>query len=413
MKREEYLEQRQSLMEKAKSLLKDGKVEDANSVMEEIEALDDKYEAASKAKANLEALNNVHVPSPVASKLTGNTGVDMGANSDDNQEPKKDVDSELYRTAFLNRMMNKSLTANQSEVFERVNEAADNGALLIPTTISNRIWEEIDNLYPFYAATTKTNIRGAFELIQEDESSDAKFYEDEETETTAGKVNIKGDDNTETFRVFLLSGCELARVVEVSWKMKEMSMTDFEDYIVRKMAKKMGAAAANSSVTGKGKPGSDDKFKPEPYGTITVLKEEAGKPQVVEVSADPTFNDITDLISRIKSGYQRKMYANNTYIWKVLANITDKNGRPYFIADTTAGGVGRILGCVVEADDSIPDDTLLCGDASMYHINFNKEITLDTEDSKKKRKTAYIGYAIMDGAPISNKAFAVLTKAAE
>ena len=85
----------------------------------------------------------------------------------------------------------------------------------------------------------------------------------------------------------------------------------------------------------------------------------------------------------------------------------DATGRPCFIADTTAGGVGRLFGFVVEEDDSV--DTLLFGNANKgYHLNINKQMTLDQEDHKKARTTDYIAYAIMDGDVRTEKAFAYL-----
>ena len=273
-------------------------------------------------------------------------------------------------------------------------------AVVIPTTTATKILRKVGELYPFYNDVTKLNIKGNYQLVLEDTSSDAAFYE-EGTSTT---------DGSETLSTYLLSGCELSRCIPVSWKLKEMSIDDFEDYIIEKMAKKMGAGLAYGVMNGKGKKAASSGDKDEPNGVITALGRESSTPQIVEYTTAPTYADLTKLFGLIKSGYTKTVYANNTFIWNVLANVVDKNGKPYFIPDTSAGGVGRMFGAIVKEDDSVPNDGMVLGDATQYLVNFNKEITLDTEERKKDRETDYIGYAIVDGTPVTNKAFAYLKK---
>lgn len=399
MNREEYLKKRNELMEKAKGLIETGEVaniEKSNQVMKEIEKLDSDFENAAKAAANLKALENGQVGSSALQNI-----VNTNIHEPIDQSKTSEKENMLYRDAFLNNLRGKELTDEQKDIFAKMNMTAGDNSIIVPEFTVSRIWRKVDELFPFYSETSKINVKGTYRLIQEDSSFDAEFYE-ESDETKS--------DGQETFKQYALSGCELSRAIDVSWKLKEMSMDDFEDYIVEKMAKKMGTALAHSSVTGKGRPGKDDTFKPEPYGVITVLENEEGTPQIIEVDANPTYEDLTALFALIKSTYKKTIYATNTYIWSVLAQITDKTGKPYFIPDTTAGGVGHIFGALVKEDDSIPQDAMLIGEAAQYLVNFNKTVTIDTEDAKKKRITSYIGYAIVDGAPITNKAFALLRK---
>lgn len=401
MNKEQYLQKRNELINKARGLIEESKIDEANAIMDEVKELDEKFEKQNLATANLNALQNNGAASPSLTNLAniGNTPTDPINTSVTGEV----VEGTLYRSAFLKNLMGKELTNDEKKEFERYNAAmtVDDNQIVIPNTTASKIWEKMKERYPFYAKTLKTSIKGAFTLIQESDSSNSKFY-DESTETETG---------SETLKPYQLTGCELSRCIDVSWKLKAMSMDDFEDYIVRKMADKMGAGAAHSAMTGKGKPGKDDLFKPEPYGVITTLEAEDSTPRIITVSTTPTYKDITQLLSKVKSGYDVEFYATNDYIWNVLANIVDSKGRPYFIPDPSSGGVGRMLGKIVNEDASVPDNNLLLGDAGLYQFNFNKNITLDTEDSKKKRITSYIGYAIVDGAPITNEAFALLKKA--
>lgn len=400
MNREQYLAKRNEMYTQAKGFIDSGEIEKANELIDKIKNLDEEFEKQAKTIANLNALQNNGAVSPILNQIVGTQKTNLLTPPEPTAEIK--IENEAYHNAFLNHLMGKPLSNEEKEVFSKFNMTAGDNTIIIPDATASKIWEKVDELFPFYAKTTKTNIKGTFTLIQEDSTFDAEFYsEEDETKT--------GD---ETFKEYSLSGCELSRAIEVSWKLKEMSMPDFENYIVRKMAKKMGAGAAHSVMTGKGKPGKEDTFKEEPNGLLTALKAEKNTPQIIEVDGIPTYSDLTNLMSKVKSAYKKELYANNIYIWNVLANITDKNGKPYFIPDPSSGGIGRLFGCTVYEDDSVGDNTLVCGDATEYQVNFNKSITIDTEDYKKKRKTAYIGYAIIDGAPITNKAFSVLTKKA-
>lgn len=406
MNREQYLQRRAELMNSAQAHIDAGELEEAEGIMNEVKELDQEYERAAAAVANMRALqNNIPVPAGIQNIMTGTGNIIDQTEDKDHEE--LNVDSSTYREAFFNRLMGNEVTNEQKRVFANVNPNILNTmtgastAVVVPTTTSSKIWRKVGELYPFYQDCFKMSVKGNFELIKEKTSPDAKWY-DEATAT---------EDGEEDLEKYQLTGCELARSIDVSWKLKKMSMDDFENYIVEKMAKKMGAALGYASVQGKGKPTAAE-HKPEPLGVATALQTAGNEKRIVEYTTAPTYANLTALFSKVKSAYKKTVYATNDFIWSVLANIKDKNDRPYFIPDTTAGGVGRLFGAVVKEDDSVPADMLLLGDASAYTMNFNEDITLDTEENKKKRTTSYLGYAIADGAPEDLDAFALLKKKA-
>ena len=404
MNKEQYLQKRKELMDQAKAHVDAGELDEAENVMNSITDLDQKFERAATVAANMRALQeNMPVPSNVQNIMTG-AGNIVDQTEEKNQE-ELNVDSNVYREAFFNKLMGNEVTNEQERAFMNVNPKLQNALtgestpIVVPITTSSKIWRKVGELYPFYQDCFKMSVRGNFELVKEKASSDAKWY-DEATPT---------DDGNEELEKYQLTGCELARSIDVSWKLKKMSMDDFENYIIEKMAKKMGAALGYASVQGKGKPTASE-HKPEPLGVATALQQTGNEDRVVEYTTAPTYSNLTTLFSKVKSAYKKTAYATNDFIWNVLANIKDKNDRPYFVPDATSGGVGRLFGAVVKEDDSVPADMLLLGDASAYTMNFNEDITLDTEENKKKRTTSYLGYAIADGAPEDLDAFALLKK---
>ena len=400
MNKQQYLAMRNQLMNEAQALIDAGKAAEAEEKMKEVAALDERWDAIAQAQANFRALNTEPVAAAPAIPEDA-TGKDNAADG-----AMKALESEEYKVAWAKTLMGKQLTQDESETYMMVNEAfthtTENTSIVIPKTVTKGIWEMAAEMYPYFADVTKTYVNGTLSMIQEDTSSDAAWYE--ESKNT--------EDGKETFKEFQLSGCELARAITVSWKLKEMSIEDFIPYIQRRMARKMGAAAGYGATHGKGKGGSG---KPEPVGTVTALLNAEGTPQVVRYKkgTSPTYQNILDARAKVKSGYSvnLKIYANSTTIWTKLASIVDANKRPIFLADPTGNGQIRILGMAVKEDDSMKDGEILISNPSDgYHMNINKEMTMMTEDHVKGRKTDYCGYAIMDGNIVTDKAHVLLAE---
>ena len=169
----------------------------------------------------------------------------------------------------------------------------------------------------------------------------------------------------------------------------------------------MGAAKARAFVRGKD-------IKIYPQGVITAIEAETNTPQKVAYKADGlTYKDITAAMAKIKSGYTSgaKVYANNMTIWGTLANVMDEQGRPLFIPDVSAGGVGRIFGIIVKEEDAMNDGEILIGNmAAGYKENVSEAMKLVTEQHAKPRKTDFVGYEVHDGGVIDEKAFAYMVK---
>lgn len=400
MKKKDYEARRAALMNEAQELINAGKAAEAEAKMEEVKALDEQWDAIAQAQANLKALNMDPKPA-----YPGKMDDSFDENGGESTTAADAWASDAYKNAWAKVMLGKTLTNEEAKTYALVNEAythtTENTAVVIPKTVSKGIWELAGEMYPYFGDVAKTYVNGVLTMIQEDTSSEAKWY-DEGTTTEDGK---------ETFKEFTLSGCELSRDITVSWKLKEMAIEDFIPYIQRKMAKKMGAAAGYGVTHGGGASASSG--KPEPMGTVTALLAEDATPQVVEYANGgvPTYAQLLLARSKVKSGYGAglKVYANSTTIWNKIAAMVDGNGRPLFVPDPVSGGAYRVLGMLVAEDDSMKDgEILLSNTKEGYHLNINKEMTVMPEDHVKERKTDYCGYAIMDGNVLTTKAHALL-----
>lgn len=404
MTKTEYIEKRKAMQDMAQNLIDEGKLEEAKEQMTAIDELDNEWDKTAQALADLRALSDNQ---PVVDLEEASVNVNAKASETINLAPVKTVEDskDAYVNAWAKQMMGKSLTADEQNVIDMVNaytHTTGNTGIVIPENVAQGIWDMVEEMYPLWADVQKTYVNGNYTVPISDTSSAAAWY-DEATATA---------DGTETFRSLTLTGCELARAITVSWKLREMAVADFIPFIQKKLAQKMGAALGYGVSNGKGQPGVGDTFKPEPKGIITELKAETSTPQVVKYDATDgvTYTDLTAVRAKVTIGTNvLAFYANAATIWTQLANVKDQNGRPIMIADPAAGGINRIFGIPVKEDDSMIAGEILLGAPGVGYIaNVNKDMSLQTEEHAKARTADYCAYAIVDGGVLSTKAFALL-----
>ncbi|MFL7940806.1 phage major capsid protein [Priestia megaterium] len=321
------------------------------------------------------------------------------------------IDTEEYRSLWAKEMMGQTLTSEERDTFNKVNDeyrafthTTENSQILIPKTITAGIWKRAEEQYPLWADVHKFRVPGNLSMLKSDGNSvDARWYTEDQTVDT-DKLGFGQLD---------LTGCELAKAIQVTWKLKKMALAEFEAYIIREIGDRMGISLSKAVYEGKGKPGAGDTFKPEPRGIKTVLTAEADTPQILEYDETKgvEFKTLTGVMAAIHSSYVNgaTIYASNSSIWNILANIVDGQGRPMFITDVQSGGVGRILGRSIKPDAAIPEGEFLIANVSAgYVANINEDITMYREDHVRERLTDYMGYAIVDGDVLDSKAFVIL-----
>lgn len=402
----EYLEKRNALSDEAQALIDAGSIEEAKEKMTSMDNLDSEWDATAQAIADLKALSdNQRVIDMQSFNVPARNTVvtDTVSFAPKAAEEVIDAKSDAYKNAWAKMMMGQKLSDEEQNVVRMTNAAlttVSTGAV-IPTTVADGIWDMIEEEHPIWEDTQKTYVNGNYTMVVSTASSDAAWY-DEATQTA---------DGSETLVAVNLVGCELARAITVSWKLREMAIEDFIPFIQRKLAKKIGAALAYGVAKGKGQPGVNDSFKPEPKGIITALKAESNTPQVFTYdTGELAYSDLTGARAVIKAGSNElSIYANSKTIWDELANVVDQNGRPIMIADPTAAGVQRIFGIPVKQEDALADGEILFSAPSVGYIaNVNKDMSIVTEEHAKARTADYCAYAIVDGNVTTTKAHALL-----
>lgn len=148
MTRNEYETKRKVLINEAEALINEGKLEDANGKMDAVTKLDQDFEAAAKASANLRAL--AQPPVPLA-------GVGEGAVFNPcNQDETADMyDSIEYRKAFMNYVLNGTAIPTKFVNAAATTKTTDVGSVISPTVL-NRIVEKMETTGTILPLVTKT-----------------------------------------------------------------------------------------------------------------------------------------------------------------------------------------------------------------------------------------------------------------
>ncbi|GAB4073677.1 hypothetical protein GCM10028778_11800 [Barrientosiimonas marina] len=394
-----YIEQRNQLMNEAEQLIGEQKIEESEEKMNEVKQLDDNYEQAKAKQADLNALKDNEQVVNFDNKTENVKGGKEMANLDNTNYAGEQVD---YKTAWAKHMMNQTLNEQEQQVFNEMNNAythdTGNTSTLIPETVAQGIFQKAQEQYPFLEAVKKFAVEGHLTLNKHDavKSGDAKFY-DEDTETEL-------EENQ--FGTLNLTGKEISKAVQVSWKLQTMSIQNFMNFLTDELGRRVGMALGTAVINGKGD-------ETEPEGLLTKLEAESKTPQITKYTDEITYQDVTNAISKVHSTYLNDVgiYANNATVWNQLANITDGNGRPLFIPEPSESSIGRIFGKRVFADAGVPDNYIIIGSAKDGMVfNTNRPFEIVTEQHARKRTTDMVAYSIVDSGVLDSQAFSVLKK---
>ena len=405
---EKFKAQRDALMKEVNDLIENGDIDGANAKMDEVKALDEKIETAVTAKKNMDALSAAAPAMDISDKgvmgvqTTAEGSVSLEGNAKGGIEDKE----KEYENAWAKWAMG-TVSPEDNAVIKAYNAAltTQTSGVVIPTTLAKGILDDVEKAFPYYADVAKTFVTGAVTYLKDKGSSDAAWY-DEATAT---------EDGTQSIGTITLYGCELARSITVSWKLKAMSVSEFIPYIRAKLSAKMGQALGYGVFNGRGI-SSDSAWEPEPIGVITELLKPENTSQVIDLT-NPTAEQLIAGFAKANAAIEpyyedgSAYYVNSKTLWSRIAPVCDSTGRPIFTVnpDVQSSIVGYIFGKPVKRDSGVPDDRIVLSNAKEgYMVNVNQQITLSQQDDNKARTTDYNAYGIFDGCPVSAKAHSLI-----
>lgn len=291
------------------------------------------------------------------------------------------IDSKEYRSAFFKNLAGIEL----NEIEKRAMTTGTSSAgVAVPTTTLNKIYEKIENGSITYGLVTVSHLRGNVSIPLEKSTSDVERKGEGEN----GSIQ---DDTIEDLK---LGAKKYIKLVKLTCELENTAIDALEDYIVRKLSKKLMLAFDADIINGDGVNGAKGILR-----TITA-KSTSGTTW--------TLKDILKLFSSIPAIARKSatlMMSTNTLYNDILA-ITDTNDRPIF--DVTQD---KVLGRTVAECDDVPDGTIIFGDFSEYMFNWSKdaELSKSKEAAFASGDSVYRILALADGGLADLGAMAVMT----
>lgn len=300
------------------------------------------------------------------------------------EEKRFDLSSPEYRSAWAKKTMGLAedkftadeiralgdaitTTATTFVASDVSTQGINNGGLFIPTSVREELMELISQESPIFRDIRKLAVKGNIDLPYLFESDDANWY----TELTETK-----NEGME-FRNLQLTGWELAKDIVITWKLEEMAVDSFIDFIVDELYNKMGKALINAVIYGDG--------NNKPTGITNGLVPTTSGNNAVE----RIINTYKSLSADARIG--AKVYISNDVNLDVIAYKDANNNYPYL------SGVPAVSGFSVEVDPYLKNDDIVAGNMRYYILNEITAPRLDKETNVKGRKVVYGAYAIYDG----------------
>ena len=395
MTRNEYETKRKVLINEAEALINEGKLEDANGKMDAVTKLDQDFEAAAKASANLRAL--AQPPVPLA-------GVGEGAVFNPcNQDETADMyDSIEYRKAFMNYVLNGTAIPTKFVNAAATTKTTDVGSVFSPTVL-NRIVEKMETTGTILPLVTKTAFAAGVTVPTSSVKPEATWVAEgtgsDTQKKTTGQIDIKG---------YKLR-CAISMTLETS----VMSLQVFETVFVNSVSEAMVKAQEKSFITGSG--------TGQPKGVLTEAVAD-GQNIDLAVSADPTYQTLVDAEAALPLAYENGAVWNMTKkTFMKFIGMVDTNKQP--IARVNYGIDGKpertLLGRRVVLNDymtslgsAIAKDTVVAFlfDWSDYMFNTNYNMVVKSYEDNDTEDQVTKAVMICDGKVIDKNSLVTITK---
>lgn len=397
MTRTEYEAKRKALINEADALINEGKVEEANKKMDNVTELDQGFEEAAKAAANLKALAQ-----PPA--LLAGVGEGAAFNSIEHGpvETEDMYDSIEYRKAFMNYVLNGTAIPAKLVNAAATTKTTDVGAVISPTVI-NRIVEKMETIGMILPLVTRTafaagatvptsNVKPEATWVAEGGTSDTQ-------KKTTGQIDIKG---------YKLR-CAISMTLETS----VMSLQVFEAVFVNSVSEAMVKAQEKAFITGSG--------SGQPKGVLTEAVADGQNIDLAD-NADPTYQTLVDAEAAIPLAYENGAVWNMTKkTFMKFVGMVDANKQP--IARVNYGIDGKpertLLGRRVVLNDymtslgaTITADTVVAFifDWSDYMFNTNYNMVVKTYEDNDTEDQITKAVMICDGKAIDRNSLVTITK---
>ena len=334
--KEDYMSQRQGLIDNATALVNDGKLDEAKAVKDDINLMDTEYETYAQAMADIEALNNkvsVRDLSNIKTQnVSGQVAGNIGNVSDDNF-----TNSVEYRTAFMNNVMRGSAMPKFQNADQ--NTLTTDVGTVIPEVLVSKIIAKAETVGQIYAKVTKTHYKGGVTIPTQNVKPVASWVAEgqgsNKQKTTTGSITFTWH--------------KLRCAISMSLETETMTLDIFESTFVAQVSEAMIKAIEEAIFNGNG--------TSQPKGILKETPEE-GKALSVANGSKIDYEFLLKCEAAVDEEYDNgaEWYMSKKTFYEDVLSITDQAGQP--IARVNVGINGKpeqtILGRKVNFTNYLP-----------------------------------------------------------
>lgn len=401
MNREKYLADRKTLVDIANSLITEGKIEEANAKMTEIENLDNEFENACKAQANLNAMQDKAKVLDIQNR--GGNVVDALVN--DSNVTAEDIHNTVeYRKAFMNNVIKGTAMPAKFQNIDENTKVSDVGSV-IPTTIMEKIIEKLESTGMILPLVTRTGYKGGLSIPTSSVKPVASWVSE----------GVTSDRQKKTTSNITFTYHKLRCAISVSLETDTMALPVFEATFINNVVEAMVKAQEQAIISGSGN------GQPKGILTETVV---AGQNIDVAKAGSLEYSTLTKAEAALPLAYENDaVYLMTKKTFMGFVAMVDANGQP--IARVNYGMGGRpersLLGRTVVlndymssyADTVLSDTVVAClFNLKDYVLNTNYQMTVKKYEDNDTDDMVTKAIMLVDGKVVDKNSLVTITKKA-
>lgn len=244
-------------------------------------------------------------------------------------------------------------------------QGINNAGLFIPKSIVLALTERAENESPIWRDVRKLRVRGNVDVPYLYAGDDAAWY--------AELANTANEGNE--YKAITLVGRELAKNIEITWKVDQMTPEGFIDFIIDELYEKMFKAKVTAIIYGTGSTYN------QPTGLTSGLSPVTTGDTPIDTIADAK----ATLSDKAKKG--ARVYVSPAVADAIRYYKATDGHYPYLMG----------LPAGIEEDPYLQNNDIVVGNMRNYVWNEQEEIRLDVAINMPKRTVIYGTYQVCDG----------------
>lgn len=302
-------------------------------------------------------------------------------------DPIKELNSETYTRAFLKDMLAQDLTAEEQRSFDIVTRAfihttANTGAV-VPAELQNKIYSTMEEAHPLMADVTILRTGTVMSIVKH-----TAIVAGDASNVSEGVANA---DEQNTFVNVTLSGQDISKHVDYSYRLGKMAIPAFEAYLVKEIGDRIGSQWADNIVAQiKSDLNASNKNNAITAGTLAI-------------------DDLLLALSELKGVGRVNIYTNNATLWGKVYSMVGADGRQAYIPNYQDNISGQLLGMPVKQEDALGAGEVLILDPTQYVENVVQDLLIERDKNIKSHVHTIAGLVIAGGTLTNDKAGVLIT----